>query len=199
MKCHYCDFCERVGGVTGGAAGGVTFMPALAEAVPAYFTTVILLQDEGAAAIEPVKETACRLRRRGAIVMIQEQDSRGDWDELERGGIINGPWSSPSWFEDDTFGTSLAFLQRKRFPPLKYVVNGLVPEGLTLLAERPKIGKSWSIWDILLGVTGERFALGDYRCKLGQRAAVGAGRWRAGRAGARAHAAAGKTWIGRLR
>jgi len=31
----------------------------------------------------------------------------------------------------------------KQFPPLKYLFHKLIPEGVTLLVSRPKIGKSW--------------------------------------------------------
>jgi hypothetical protein len=41
-----------------------------------------------------------------------------------------------------------ADLQCKTFPAIKYVVKGLLPEGLGMLAGRPKIGKSWAALDI---------------------------------------------------
>jgi len=44
----------------------------------------------------------------------------------------------------------------KRFPQIKYIVPGLLPEGVTLLASRPKLGKSW-----LLQQIGSSVALGD--------------------------------------
>jgi len=34
-------------------------------------------------------------------------------------------------------------LQNTEFPPISWIVRDLVPEGLTLLAGKPKIGKSW--------------------------------------------------------
>ena len=36
----------------------------------------------------------------------------------------------------------------KAFPPLKWVIPGLLPEGVTLLASRPKVGKSWLLQQI---------------------------------------------------
>jgi hypothetical protein len=48
-----------------------------------------------------------------------------------------------------------ASLQREEFPPLRYVVPGLLPEGLGMLAGRPKIGKSWMALDIALAVATE--------------------------------------------
>ncbi|WP_135507039.1 AAA family ATPase [Roseovarius aestuariivivens] len=34
-------------------------------------------------------------------------------------------------------------LQRKEFPPVSWIVRDMLPEGLTLLAGKPKMGKSW--------------------------------------------------------
>jgi hypothetical protein len=39
-----------------------------------------------------------------------------------------------------------------RFAPLKYVVPTLIPEGVTLLASRPKLGKSWALLQICSAV-----------------------------------------------
>jgi RecA-family ATPase len=38
-----------------------------------------------------------------------------------------------------------AWLMRQEFPPTKYVVPGIIPEGMTLLVAAPKIGKSWMV------------------------------------------------------
>jgi hypothetical protein len=43
-------------------------------------------------------------------------------------------------------------LQGTPFPPVSWVVHDLVPEGLTLLAGKPKLGKSWLALQIGLGV-----------------------------------------------
>ena len=40
-------------------------------------------------------------------------------------------------------------LQKKNFPPLREVVPGFVPEGLSILAGKPKIGKSWMALDMV--------------------------------------------------
>jgi hypothetical protein len=37
------------------------------------------------------------------------------------------------------------WLMAQEFPPLRYVVPGIVPEGMTLLVAAPKIGKSWMV------------------------------------------------------
>jgi hypothetical protein len=50
-----------------------------------------------------------------------------------------------------------AWLMRQEFPPIKYAVPGVVPEGLTVLAASPKAGKSW----LVLGL-GLELACGGY-------------------------------------
>jgi predicted ATP-dependent serine protease len=54
-----------------------------------------------------------------------------------------------------------AELQRKTFPPVSYCVPDLIPEGLTIIAGKPKIGKSWMALDICVAVAGAHFCLGD--------------------------------------
>jgi hypothetical protein len=56
-----------------------------------------------------------------------------------------------------------AELQRKMFPPISYVVPGLIPEGLSILAGRPKVGKSWMALDVAIAVAAGRICLGERR------------------------------------
>lgn len=51
-------------------------------------------------------------------------------------------------------------LQTKVFAPVRIILPRLIPEGVTILAGRPKIGKSWLQLDIGLAVAGDRFVLG---------------------------------------
>jgi hypothetical protein len=53
-----------------------------------------------------------------------------------------------------------ASLQGQTFPPLSFAVDGLVSEGLTLLAGSPKVGKSWLSLDLALAVASGGLALG---------------------------------------
>lgn len=49
-------------------------------------------------------------------------------------------------------------LQDKEFKPIKWVVDGLLPQGLALLVAPPKYGKSWLMLDLCLSVAaGQRF------------------------------------------
>ena len=58
-------------------------------------------------------------------------------------------------------------LQSKEFPPLQYAVDGYLAEGVTLLAGKPKIGKSWMALDFAMAVATGDLALGSVRCRQG--------------------------------
>lgn len=58
-------------------------------------------------------------------------------------------------------------LQSKVFPPLRYAVEGYLAEGVTLLAGKPKIGKSWMALDFAMAVATGDLALGSVRCRQG--------------------------------
>src|SRR5829696_5781709 len=62
---------------------------------------------------------------------------------------------------------SAAELRRKEFPPIRYVVPGYIAEGCTLLAGRPKLGKSWLMLDVGLAVAAGRICLGETACEQG--------------------------------
>lgn len=58
-------------------------------------------------------------------------------------------------------------LQSKQFPPLRFAVQGYIAEGLTLLAGKPKIGKSWIALDFAMAVATGGMALGSIKCEQG--------------------------------
>jgi hypothetical protein len=51
----------------------------------------------------------------------------------------------------------------KELPPIRYVVPGIIAEGLTLLAGKSKIGKSWLILGTAIAVASGGYALGSLR------------------------------------
>jgi AAA domain len=57
-------------------------------------------------------------------------------------------------------------LRTKIFEPLRLIVPKYLPEGLTLLGGRPKIGKSWQALDIAVGVSEGGKCLGQ-QCEQG--------------------------------
>jgi RecA-family ATPase len=59
---------------------------------------------------------------------------------------------------------TLRDLQTMTFTPLKYVVPGIFVEGLTLLAGKPKIGKSWLVLHAAIAVGRGGFTLGETHC-----------------------------------
>jgi hypothetical protein len=52
-------------------------------------------------------------------------------------------------------------LQTKRFKPVRIIVPGLIPEGVTIVAGKPKVGKSWLALDVCIAAAGDRFVLGQ--------------------------------------
>lgn len=58
-------------------------------------------------------------------------------------------------------------LSAQEFEPIKYVVPGYIAEGLTLIAGKPKIGKSWFMLDIALAVASGGICLGNVPCEQG--------------------------------
>ena len=53
-------------------------------------------------------------------------------------------------------------LQKKKLPPINWIVKDLLPEGLTILAGRPKLGKSWMAMNIAISVAEGNKALGYF-------------------------------------
>lgn len=59
-----------------------------------------------------------------------------------------------------------AELEGKRFAAVRWVVPGLVPEGLTIVASRPKLGKSWLMLSTAAATAGGGFMF-DRHCVEG--------------------------------
>jgi len=64
-------------------------------------------------------------------------------------------------------GITAAHLQCVVFPPVEWVVEGYVAEGLTVLAGKPKLGKSWLALSIAISVANGGKVLGGRRCAQG--------------------------------
>ena len=56
-----------------------------------------------------------------------------------------------------------AELKAMAFGPVRYIVPRLVPEGVTLLIGRPKIGKSWLALDLAIATASGRSVLGSLK------------------------------------
>jgi hypothetical protein len=59
-------------------------------------------------------------------------------------------------------GMTFADLAVARIPEPRWVVEGLIPTGLTILAGKPKVGKSWLTLDLSIAVATGTRALGAY-------------------------------------
>ncbi len=62
---------------------------------------------------------------------------------------------------------SAAELQRMDIPPLAWIVDSILPQGLTILCGAPKVGKSWAALDLCLSVALGRPFLGFATHKAG--------------------------------
>lgn len=59
-----------------------------------------------------------------------------------------------------TYGGTLADLMAEDIEPVRFIISGLIPEGLTMLAGKPKLGKSWLALLLSLCVCAGDEALG---------------------------------------
>lgn len=66
-----------------------------------------------------------------------------------------------------TSAHSMETLKTMTFEPIKYVVPGVIVEGLTILAGKPKLGKSWLLLHAAIAVASGGFTLGDIHCPEG--------------------------------
>jgi len=75
--------------------------------------------------------------------------------------LTEGEAISPAAAPDGVF--SAADLRRMTFDPLRYVLPPYIPEGLTLLVGRPKVGKSWWALDLCVACATGRTTLGKVK------------------------------------
>src|SRR5918997_2154354 len=61
-----------------------------------------------------------------------------------------------------------AELMAGELPPVKWVVPDILPEGVTFLAGRPKLGKSWMVLGLGVAVATGGVALGTKRVERGE-------------------------------
>jgi len=86
------------------------------------------------------KEFADACARADAAASVDRSSSRKPWSE----GLITA-----------------AALQTKQFKPVRIILPELIPEGVTVLAGKPKIGKSFLALDVCIAVAAGRFVLGE--------------------------------------
>ena len=67
-----------------------------------------------------------------------------------------------------TKGVTARALLQMDFPPVSWIVPGIAPEGLTILAGAPKVGKSWLALGIAVAVAEGSETLGGIICEPGR-------------------------------
>jgi hypothetical protein len=67
----------------------------------------------------------------------------------------------------DLVTITAAQLAAMQFAPLQWAVPELLPEGLALMAGKPKLGKSFMVLDLALAVAGAKPAMGSIVCQPG--------------------------------
>jgi hypothetical protein len=91
---------------------------------------------------------------------------------LNRGRSQGNPEAIPAEFSKTAFGCSLptftaAELMASELPPVIWAVPEIVPEGVTILAGKPKIGKGWFVLGLCVATATGGVALGTVRVDRG--------------------------------
>ena len=113
------------------------------------------------------KTTAERIRERAAqngdAHKGKTDEERLEYTRREFGGRRDGdPEPAPPV---ETF--TAAALMKMDLPDPRWAVEGILPEGFSLLAGKPKLGKSWMALNIALAVAAGGFALGSVTVEEG--------------------------------
>ena len=102
--------------------------------------------------LDTIVRSICGRYKRGASVMPTLRDAWDDFNDL-------GEWkeSEPKKIEH-LEAESMASLSLRHIDPPKFVIPGMIPYGITILASPPKFGKSWMCLDMAISVaTGTEF------------------------------------------
>ena len=113
-----------------------------------------------------VNYTRSLMTASGAAVEGPELDRwRARYDEIPR--MVRGAGKFvPDTGSPDFQWISAADLKDKTFPPINWVIPNYLPQGVTVLAGRPKLGKSWLALDWAVAVGGGSETLG-IKCEDG--------------------------------
>ena len=87
------------------------------------------------------------------------------------GGQVKLLYLNPDWEKQPLkkiASIDAADLFTQTIAPPKWVVNNLIIEGITILAGKPKIGKSWWSLDLALGIITGRETFGTYTGNQGE-------------------------------
>lgn len=76
-------------------------------------------------------------------------------------------FAQPASFGRGFGSLTAAALNAMQFDPVRFVVPGLLPEGLAILAGKPKFGKSFAVMDMAIAVASGGKAFGKIDCDPG--------------------------------
>ncbi|HEX8281896.1 MAG TPA: AAA family ATPase [Pyrinomonadaceae bacterium] len=139
---------------------------------------VVILPDNDEAGRNHAEQVARSLQGVAAsvrIVPLPDLNVKGDVsDWMDAGGtverlheIVNRAQSSAPVQRNDGRVLSAADLLAQHFPEPRYAVEGVLPEGVTVFAGRPKLGKSWCALGIAVAVACGGHALGTIPVERG--------------------------------
>lgn len=144
---------------------------------------VIIANDNDAAGEKANRETAAALVEAGyppelisIITWPEDTPEGGDLNDVLKHGGPDALWnllsSGRPYLEELKAGlpktTSAAELQTKTFTPPKEIIRPYRPEGLSILAGRPKKGKSWAALSESIAVSSGGLALGMFETTAGE-------------------------------
>ena len=128
--------------------------------------------DVGASHAERKAEIAASVANNVKVVAFAELPRKADVTDFLGSATVQefltrieqaSEWSAkpmPGW---RTNIISAIDLKAKSFDPVRFVLPGYIPEGITIFAGKPKIGKSWLLYDVCVASAGDRFVLGDIK------------------------------------
>lgn len=81
--------------------------------------------------------------------------------------IATATFTTPGLAQSASNEISLADLVERPLPEPRWIIEGLVPEGITMLAGKPKTGKTWMLLQLALAVANGHAALGQWQARRG--------------------------------
>ena len=100
--------------------------------------------------LHPVHTTTAKV---AAAEPVDDRPPPTDPDTHGTGRVVRVDPFAKAWTADQ--------LMAAQFPPPKWAVPGLIPEGLSILAGAPKAGKSWLSLNLALGIAAGTPVLGE--------------------------------------
>jgi len=167
---------------------GVEMVSTLKEAYLAGIERLYIVREPDAAGARFVQHIQQRLQtwkwpgKAFVIFLVDAKDPnelhKKNWKDfkatfqqaLDRAEPLVGVHAQPAPSSSDYTPTpfTLQELLARQLPPIQWTIPNILPEGLTLLAGKPKLGKSWLALSVALAVAAGGVALGTYPVTQGE-------------------------------